>query len=105
VVPTRLGRNGTVFTSSGRLVVKNSAYINDHQPLDQECSCYVCRNFTRSYIRHLLNAGEILGIRLTSHHNVHFMSELMRLMREAIANGIFDQWSRGFYNKYDPGSR
>ncbi|MBW7995884.1 MAG: tRNA guanosine(34) transglycosylase Tgt [Candidatus Glassbacteria bacterium] len=105
VVPTRLGRNGNAFTSSGRVAVKNSSYAADFGPLDGECNCYACRNFTRAYIRHLINTGEILGIRLTSHHNVHFITALMRQMREAIFDGTFDQWSQLFYNKYDPGSR
>lgn len=105
VVPTRLARNGNAFTAAGRVAIKNSPYKDDFTPLDPECGCYVCRNFTRAYIRHLINTGEILGIRLTSHHNVHFMTGLMRRMREAIEHGTFDQWSREFYNRYDPGSR
>jgi queuine tRNA-ribosyltransferase len=105
VVPTRLGRNGSVFTATGRVSVKNGAYKDDHRPLDETCDCYVCQNFTRAYIRHLINTGEILGIRLSSHHNLHFMAGLMRSMRQSIVDGTFDQWSREFYNRYDPGSR
>ena len=105
VVPTRLGRNGSVFTFDGRVSVKNAAYARDHRPIEEDCECYVCRNFTRAYIRHLINTGEILGIRLASHHNVHFMGQLMARMRGAIVDGTFDQWSVSFYNRYDPNSR
>jgi queuine tRNA-ribosyltransferase len=105
VVPTRLGRNGSAFTLDGRVSVKNASYARDHSPIEEECACYVCRNFTRAYIRHLINTGEILGIRLTSHHNVHFMNNLMARMREAIMDGSFDQWAAAFYNRYDPQRR
>jgi len=101
VVPTRYGRNGTVFTGRGRLVVKNAPFADDFRPLDEECDCYVCRNFTRAYIRHLIHSGEILGIRLTSQHNVYFMVKLVERMRKSIFNGKFDRWAEEFYNKYD----
>ncbi len=101
VVPTRYGRNGTVFTSRGRLVVKNAPCAEDFRPLDEECGCYVCRNFTRAYIRHLLHAGEVLGIRLTSFHNLWFMTRLLEGMRQSILDGKFDRWADEFYNRYD----
>jgi len=100
VAPTRYGRNGTAWTSRGRLVVKNSACARDFRPLDEDCDCYVCRNFTRAYLRHLLHTGEVTGIRLTSHHNVHFMINLVASMRRAILEGTFDRWADSFYNKY-----
>lgn len=103
VVPTRYGRNGTVFTSRGRLVVKNAPFADDFQPLDQECDCYSCRNFSRAYIRHLIHSGEILGIKLTSYHNVYFMVRLVQSMRQAIVEGKFDRWADKFYNRYNPG--
>ena len=103
VVPTRYGRNGTVFTSSGKLVVKNAPFADDFAPLDQECDCYTCRNFSRAYIRHLIHSGEILGIKLTSYHNVYFMVRLVQSMRRAIDEGKFDGWADKFYNRYDPG--
>ena len=103
VVPTRYGRNGTVFTSRGKLVVKNAPFADDFGPLDQECDCYACRNFSRAYIRHLIHSGEILGIKLTSYHNVYFMVSLVQSMRRAVAEGKFDQWADKFYNRYDPG--
>lgn len=101
VVPTRYGRNGTAFTKKGRLAVKNAPCADDFRPLDEECDCYVCRNFTRAYIRHLIHSGEILGIRLTSYHNVYFMVRLAREMRESIIDGKFDPWAERFYNEYD----
>jgi len=104
VVPTRYGRNGTVFTSRGKLVVKNAPFAEDFQPLDEDCDCYACRNFSRAYIRHLIQSGEILGIKLTSYHNVCFMVGLVQSMRQAVAEGKFDRWAEKFYNRYDPGS-
>ncbi|HAG08781.1 MAG TPA: tRNA guanosine(34) transglycosylase Tgt, partial [Desulfotomaculum sp.] len=73
VLPTRLARNGTVYTSQGKLVVRNAAWAQDFSPLDPACNCYTCRNFTRAYLRHLLNAKEVLGIRLTTVHNLFFI--------------------------------
>ncbi|RKY59243.1 MAG: tRNA guanosine(34) transglycosylase Tgt [Candidatus Latescibacterota bacterium] len=100
VVPTRYGRNGTAFTWKGKLVVKNSPYAGDFSPLDPDCSCPVCRRYTRAYIRHLFQAEEILGLRLTTLHNVYFFCELMRNMREAILRGEFAEWRREFYERY-----
>lgn len=84
VLPTRIARNGTVMTSKGRLVVRNARYAEDFSPLDENCSCYTCRNYTRAYIRHLIKAEETFGIRLTTIHNLHFLLELMRGVRQAI---------------------
>ncbi len=78
VLPTRIARNGTVMTSHGRLVVKNAKYAHDFTPMDPECDCYACRNYTRAYIRHLIKADETFGIRLTSYHNVYFLLNLMK---------------------------
>jgi len=103
VVPTRYGRNGTVFTSRGKLPVKNAPFADDFQPLDEDCDCYACRNFSRAYIRHLIRSGEILGIKLTSYHNVYFMVRLVQSMRQAVAEGKFDRWADKFYNRYDTG--
>jgi queuine tRNA-ribosyltransferase len=93
VAPTRMGRNGTVFTSRGRLNIKGSSLRKDPQPLDPECSCPVCHRFSRAYLRHLHVSGEILGLRLLSLHNVHFLLDLMRRARQAILEGSFDSWS------------
>ncbi|HHW91093.1 MAG TPA: tRNA guanosine(34) transglycosylase Tgt [Firmicutes bacterium] len=89
VLPTRIARNGTVLTSRGRLVVRNAEYARDFRPLDPECSCYTCRNYTRAYIRHLIKANEILGLRLTTIHNLAFLLDLMVKIREHIASGTF----------------
>lgn len=78
VLPTRIARNGTCMTSEGRLVVKNAAYAEDFTPLDHDCDCYTCRNYTRAYIRHLLKADETFGLRLTSYHNLYFLVNLMK---------------------------
>ena len=100
VIPTRYGRNGAAFTSCGRLVVKNAPYAEDFRPLDEECNCYVCSNFTRAYIRHLIQSSEILGLRLVSEHNLHFMVELVKGIRRSVLDGRFETWARSFYDKY-----
>lgn len=105
VNPTRYGRTGTAFTHQGKIVVRNGKYTLDQKPLDSECDCYTCKNFSRSYIRHLVNCNEILGDRLISHHNVHFFLSLMRKMREAISAGTFLQLKRDFETNYDVGLR
>jgi len=100
VVPTRYGRNGTAFTSEGKLTIRNSPYIEDFRPLDKGCSCYTCNNFTRAYLRHLFNSGEILGLRLVSLHNVHFYLELMHKIREAIRLDGFREFKKEFLRNY-----
>ncbi len=101
VLPTRIARNGTVFTSRGRLVVRNAAYSRDFAPLDPECDCYTCRNFSRAYIRHLIKANEILGIRLTTLHNIHYTVNLMKEIRAAIAGDYFGTFRDNFKRYYD----
>ncbi len=100
VVPTRYGRNGTAFTSRGKLTVRNAAFARDQTPLDPACGCYCCRNFTKSYLRHLFNAGEILGLRLVSLHNVTFFVGLLAGAREAIRAGRFADFRRDFDKEY-----
>ena len=100
VAPTRMGRNGTAFCAGGRLNLKNAAHRADARPLDEECGCVACRKFSRSYIRHLVTSDEILGLRLLSLHNVHFLIALMRRAREAIRAGTFDAWSRDWLARY-----
>lgn len=100
VLPTRNARTGTVFTHSGKLVVKNSKYKDDFSPLDRSCGCYVCKNYTRAYIRHLFNAGEILGPRLTTYHSLYFFTELMKEIRNAIKEDNFVNWSTEFLKHY-----
>jgi queuine tRNA-ribosyltransferase len=100
VLPTRIARNGTAMTSVGKVVVKNAAYARDFSPLDPECDCYACRNFTRAYIRHLLKAGEVLGIRLTTIHNLRFLTTLMEKIRKVIEEDRLLEFRKEFYNKY-----
>ncbi len=100
VLPTRLARHGQVFTAAGPLVVRNAAYARDFTPLDPECACPVCRNYTRAYIRHLLKAGEILGLRLTTVHNLHFIFTLMARIRESLAAGRFLLFQEVFLARY-----
>ncbi|NLC84061.1 MAG: tRNA guanosine(34) transglycosylase Tgt, partial [Ruminococcaceae bacterium] len=85
VLPTRIGRNGTALTSKGRLIVRDAHCARDFRPLDETCDCYVCRNYSRAYIRHLIKADEMFGLRLTSYHNIYFLLNLMRQVRQAIA--------------------
>lgn len=101
VQPTRIARHGTVFTKHGRLVIKNAEYAEDTRALDEECDCYVCRNYSRAYIRHLLKVDEILGARLTSYHNLYFLVQLMKDAREAIKKGKFQKFKKEFIDKYN----
>lgn len=105
VAPTRYGRNGSAFTSEGKLTIRNSPYIEDFGPLDKNCSCHTCRNFSRAYLRHLFNTDEILGLRLVSLHNVYFYLELMRKAREAIAEDRFSEFKKEFLNNYNSNSK
>lgn len=100
VIPTRNGRNGTVYTFEGKMVLKNAEYKNDFSPIDSECSCYTCRNFSRAYIRHLFQAEEILALRLASMHNLYFYLQLVKKAREAIVNKRFKQWKKEYMSKF-----
>ena len=100
VVPTRYGRNGSAFISSGKITIRNAPFIDDFGPLDPECDCYTCTNFSRAYLRHLFNAEEILGLRLVSLHNIHFFLELTRKAREAIMQDRFSNFKQEFFSKY-----
>ena len=100
VAPTRMGRNGTAFTSDGRVNVRRAELRADPGPLDETCECTTCTRFSRAYLRHLFVADEILGLRLLSLHNVHFLVALMRRARAAILDGSFDAWSRDWLARY-----
>jgi len=100
VAPTRMGRNGTAFTTNGRINVRRAELRSDPRPLDETCDCSTCTRFSRAYLRHLFVAEEILGLRLLSLHNVHFLVALMRRARAAIADGSFDAWSRDWLARY-----
>ena len=100
VLPTRIARHGTALTSHGKLVVRNATYEHDFTPLDPECDCYACKNYTRAYIRHLIKANEILGIRLLSIHNIKFLTNLMDKVRIEIENDNLGSFRDEFYRKY-----
>ncbi|MDE3066033.1 MAG: tRNA guanosine(34) transglycosylase Tgt [Verrucomicrobiota bacterium] len=102
VLPTRVARNGTAFTRSGAFGLKGGAYKSDFRPVEEDCDCFACRHFTRAYLRHLLNAGEILGLRMVSVHNTHLFLKLMAEVRRAIAAGTFAEFYRAFIADYVP---
>lgn len=103
VVPTRNARNGTVFTRYGKINLRNSRFTNDFFPIDPNCTCYACQNYTRAYIRHLFHTNEILGLRLATIHSLHFFFKLMSEMRKAILAGRFVSWRRAFLLDYQSG--
>lgn len=100
VAPTRMGRTGALFTSQGRLNIKRAEFRNDPSPLDPECGCSTCTRFSRAYLRHLFVSEELLGLRLLSLHNVHFLIQLTRTAREQIIAGTFDSWSTEWLLRY-----
>jgi queuine tRNA-ribosyltransferase len=100
VAPTRMGRNGAVFTRDGRLNIKRTEFRTDPRPLDSDCDCAACSRFSRAYLRHLYVSDEILGLRLLSLHNVHFLLSLARNAREAIRKGDLEQWARDWLARY-----
>lgn len=100
VLPTRIARNGTAMTSHGKVVVRNAIYEHDYGALDSECDCYTCKNYSRAYIRHLVKCNEILGIRLLSIHNIHFLTNLMERVRIEIENDTLYDFVQEFYRKY-----
>lgn len=100
VLPTRMARHGTALTSEGRLVVKNASFKDDFTPLDHECDCYTCKNYSRAYLRHLVNVNEILGARLLSYHNLYFLLKLCENIRQAIIEDRFLEYKEEFYKKY-----
>jgi queuine tRNA-ribosyltransferase len=99
VMPTRNARNGWLFTQYGDIKIKNAGYKSDIQPLDADCGCYTCRNFSRSYLHHLHKVGEILGARLNTIHNLHYYQVLMAEMRTSIENGVFEAFKLEFASK------
>lgn len=100
VLPTRIARNGTALTSHGKVVVRNGIYKQDFSPLDDECDCYCCRNFSKAYLRHLVNCKEILSAELLSIHNITFLLKLAEDARQAIKNDNFAQFKQNFYANY-----
>ncbi len=102
VLPTRVARNGTAFTRKGSISIKGGAYKADFRPIEEGCDCFACRHFTRAYLRHLLNVGEILGLRMLSVHNTRMYLRVMADIRAAIANGTFADFRRQFAAEYVP---
>jgi queuine tRNA-ribosyltransferase len=100
VLPTRLARNGTAFTATGTVNLKNAEFILDKNPIEEKCACDACREFSRGYIRHLIKAEEILGLRLITLHNLHFYLNLMNQARAEIEKGTFDQFRKAFVAQY-----
>jgi len=101
VLPTRIARNGTAMTSLGKVVVRNATYARDWEKLDPNCNCYTCSNYSRAYIRHLLKADEVLGIRLTTIHNLNFLINLMKDARQAIKEERLESFIKDFYEAYE----
>jgi queuine tRNA-ribosyltransferase len=102
VLPTRVARNGTAFTRKGQFGLKGGAYKADFRPIEESCDCFACCHFTRAYLRHLLNVGEILGLRMLSVHNSHLFLKLMQDVRAALATGTFAEFRREFIANYQP---
>ncbi|MBD8501040.1 tRNA guanosine(34) transglycosylase Tgt [Paenibacillus arenosi] len=100
VLPTRIARNGTTMTSQGRLVVRNAKYQRDFGPLDPNCSCYTCKNYSRAYLRHLIKSDETFGLRLTTYHNLHFLLNMMAQVREAIREDRLRDFRDEFFENY-----
>ncbi len=101
-LPTRLARNGALFTAQGRINLRKAEFKQDPAPIEQGCVCYTCRNFSRAYLQHLFKAGEILGLRLNTIHNLHFLLDVMRRIRAAILDGSFAALRADFANRYIP---
>ncbi len=102
VLPTRIARNGAVLTPTGRVNLRNARFAADKDPIQEECGCYACRTFSRAYLRHLLIANEILALRLTTIHNLHFMLDTMRHIRQSILDGSFTDFKNRFLAVYQP---
>jgi len=100
VLPTRIARNGALFTPSGRINLRNAQYAEDPNPVQEGCACYTCRTFSRAYLRHLYKAGEITALRLGTIHNVHFLMQLMRDIRAAIGDGRYASFAADFLTNY-----
>jgi queuine tRNA-ribosyltransferase len=103
VLPTRAARHACIYTSEGRVLIKGARYISDQRPIDPNCSCSVCKRYTRAYLRHLFAAGEITGAILATHHNIHFYLDIMRQIREAIPFGNLTKFSAEMHARYSAG--
>ena len=101
VYPTRVARNGMAMTWHGRLNIRNAQYAHDWGPLEEDCQCYTCKNYSRAYLRHLYKAEEILALRLVTYHNLYFLLEFMRQMRKAILEDRFPQFRMQFWDNFN----
>lgn len=100
VLPTRIARNGTLMTSNGRVVIKNAKYERDFGPIDENCECHTCKNYSRAYVRHLIKCNETFGLRLASYHNLYFLLNLMEQVRDAIRNDRLGDFREEFFEQY-----
>ncbi|VDG96704.1 Queuine tRNA-ribosyltransferase [Lysinibacillus sphaericus] len=100
VLPTRIARNGTLMTSNGRVVIKNAKYEKDFGPIDENCDCHTCKNYSRAYVRHLIKCNETFGLRLASYHNLYFLLNLMEQVRDAIRNDRLGDFREEFFEQY-----
>jgi len=100
VMPTRIARHGQVFTHNGKITIRNAQFKDDFSPIDADCDCEVCQNYSRAYIRHLMKRKEILGMRLNTYHNLYFLLNLMEELKTAIKNNNFEEYRREFYSNY-----
>jgi queuine tRNA-ribosyltransferase len=100
-MPTRNARNGTLFTSQGKINIKSARYKRDFSPVDPECDCYTCRNFSKAYLRHLYVSGEVNSVILNTIHNLHFYSKLMDKIRSSIKEGRFKEFKESFLKKVE----
>ena len=100
VLPTRNARNASLFTRFGKLIIKNSGYAEDFSPVDPECRCSTCKNYSRAYLRHLFNTGEVSALRLATIHSLSFYMDLMRMAKDAILQNCFSEWRIEFLSKY-----
>ncbi len=105
VLPTRIGRHGTILTEQGQIVVRNAEYARDYGPLDPECDCDVCKGYSRAYVRHLIKTDEILGLRLTTYHNLAFMKQMMEGIRDSIKRNEFQKYKEEFLNRWEKSRR
>jgi queuine tRNA-ribosyltransferase len=101
-LPTRVARNGALFTSQGRINIRNAGYRTQEGPVDNECDCYTCRNFSAAYLCHLFRSDELLALRLATVHNLHFIGNLMQKIRSSILGGTYDSFRGGFLSEYKP---
>lgn len=100
VLPTRMGRHGTILTDHGRKIIRDKRYAEDFGPMDPGCGCYACRNFSAAYVRHLIKANEMFGLRLCTYHNIYYLLNLMQRVRDAIANDCLGDWREEYYKNY-----